>query len=102
MRFPSLVISSCAVLLLFTCNARAWNYTGHRTIATIAYDELKPEVRAKVDALIKAHPRYEKDLLGEISPDYTDRARFAFAMSGFWPDIVRSQNNPMHFTSHHP
>jgi hypothetical protein len=102
MRLSPFLLPLCAVLLLPTNDARAWNYTGHRTIATIAYDELKPEVRAKVDALLKAHPRYDKDLLGEISPDYTDHARFAFAMSGFWPDIVRNPNNPMHFTSHHP
>ena len=82
--------------------AFGWNYTGHRMIATIAYDELKPEVRAKVDAILRAHPRYEKDLLGEIPQGYDRPERFAFAMSASWPDIIRSQSNPMHLTPHRP
>ncbi len=80
--------------------ASGWNYTGHRAIATIAYDELTPAVRAKVDAILREHPRYEKDLLGEMPPGYGEPARFAFAMSGYWPDIIRAQTNPMHFTHH--
>lgn len=96
------IISLSIVLCLFMVPTRtwAWNYTGHRTIATIAYDELTPAVRAKVDAILRAHPRYEKDLLGEMSPGYGEPPRFAFAMSGYWPDIIRSQMNPMHFTHH--
>lgn len=82
--------------------AFGWNYTGHRIIATIAYEELTPVVRAKVDAILKAHPRYQKDLLGEMPPGYGEPERFAFAMSGYWPDIIRSQSNPMHFAHHKP
>lgn len=94
------------LLLLVLCaffvptTASAWNYTGHRTIATIAYDELTPPVRAKVDAILRAHPRYEKDLLGDMPQGYPEPSRYAFAMSGYWPDIIRSQSNPMHFTHH--
>jgi len=98
MRFIPFLAILCA--LLAPSRASAWNYTGHRTIATIAYDELTPAVRAKVDAILAAHPRYEKDLLGEMPQGYGEPARFAFAMSGYWPDIIRSQMNPMHFTHH--
>ena len=101
MRLIPPMVVLCAVLA-FASRASAWNYTGHRTIATIAYDELTPAVRAKVDAILKAHPRYEKDLLGEMPQGYGEPERFAFAMGGFWPDIIRSQKNPMHFTHHKP
>ncbi len=101
MRSIPLVVVLCATLA-FANRASAWNYTGHRTIATIAYDELTPAVRAKVDAILAAHPRYEKDLLGEMPQGYGEPERFAFAMSGYWPDIIRSQTNPMHFTHHKP
>jgi hypothetical protein len=100
MRTIRFLLIVCATLAPST--ALAWNYTGHRAIATIAYDELTPAVRAKVDAILKAHPRYEKDLLGEMPPAYGEPARYAFAMSGYWPDIIRSQSNPMHFTHHQP
>ena len=95
---PTVVL--CA--LLVPASAGAWNDTGHRTIATLAYDELTPSVRAKVDAILRAHPRYDKDLLAEMPQGYGEPERFAFAMSGYWPDIIRSQTNPMHFTHHKP
>jgi hypothetical protein len=88
--------------LIWVNTAAAWNYTGHRTIATIAYDELTPAVRAKVDAILKSHPRYETDLLGEMPQGFPEPQRFAFSMAGYWPDIIRSQGNPMHFTHHKP
>lgn len=101
MQFAHLVFASLCAVGALAGHASAWNYTGHRVIATLAYDELTPEVRTRVDAILRAHPRYEPDLLGDMPQGY-DAARYAFAMSGYWPDIVRSQQNPMHFTSHHP
>jgi hypothetical protein len=102
MRLTSVLSLALCALISTPGRASAWNYTGHRTIATIAYDELTPAVRAKVDAILRAHPRYEKDLLGEMPPNYQEPQRFAFAMSGYWPDIIRDQQNPMHFTHHKP
>ena len=101
MRFNPMLVVLCA-LLAPSDRALAWNDTGHRTIATLAYDELTPAVRARVDAILRAHPRYEKDLLGEMPQGYGEPERFAFAMSGYWPDIIRTQSNPMHFTHHKP
>jgi hypothetical protein len=99
---PFNVIALVMVCLVTTREAAGWNHTGHRVIATIAYDELTPAVRARVDALLKAHPRYEQDLLEWMPQGYAQPARFAFAMSAFWPDIIRNQANPMHFTHHRP
>ena len=80
MRITSLMVVLCA--LLVPASAGAWNDTGHRTIATLAYDELTPAVRAKVDAILRAHPRYEKDLLGGMPEGYGEPERFAFGMAG--------------------
>ena len=101
MRKTCLLIVLCCAIGALTSNALAWNYTGHRLIATLAYDELKPAARARVDAILRAHPRYQADLI-EQSPKGYDVKRFAFAMAGYWPDIVRDQSNPMHFVAHHP
>lgn len=95
-----LTIVFCA-LAWSSSSARAWNYTGHRLIATLAYDELTPAARNKLDALLRAHPRYDADLLADLPQGY-DPKPYAFAMAGYWPDIVRSPQNPMHFTSHQP
>jgi hypothetical protein len=99
---PLLVIATLILSLAMASDARAWNHTGHRVIATIAYDQLQPPVRAKLDTLLKAHPRYEADLLAWMPERHDQPARFAFAMSAYWPDIIRSQANPMHYTHHRP
>ncbi len=101
MRLAHVVVASLCAIHALANHAAAWNYTGHRLIATFAYEALTPEVRTRVDAILRAHPRCEADLLGDMPQGY-DAARYAFAMSGYWPDIVRNQQNPMHFTSHHP
>jgi S1/P1 Nuclease len=41
---------ACA-LLLFTTAVFAWGSVGHRLVAQIAYDELTPQAKAKVDSL---------------------------------------------------
>jgi hypothetical protein len=38
--------------------AMAWGNLGHRIICQIALEELKPEIRARVDALVAIDPRY--------------------------------------------
>lgn len=67
------------LVLLFVClNANAWNALGHMVIANIAYQNLKPEVRAKVDRLVEYfHEEY---------PNMDSLLQLAY-----WPDAIRSQ-----------
>jgi hypothetical protein len=78
-----------------------WIDTGHEIIASITYDELTPASRAAATALLKQHPRYEKDLLAD-KPEGFDGDRYAFMIAATWPDLVRAQNHPMHFVANHP
>lgn len=82
----------CLVLLIFSIvlPAEAWNYTGHRIIAAIAYDRLTPEARAKVDELIKAHPDYTRIFTANAPADPAVRARHAFVVAATWPDLIRN------------
>src|SRR3984957_9606832 len=84
--------------------AHAWNATGHKLVALMAWGELTPATQAKLTEILKQHPRYQADLLQGIDSGATDDESFqyAFAMAATWPDIVRSQNNPMHFVANHP
>src|SRR6185369_5511763 len=74
-----------------------------KVVAMVAWEDMTPKTRAAVTDLLKQHARYTEDLLGEagasLSPD--DAARHAFAVAATWPDIVRSQGNPMHNLHHH-
>src|SRR5580704_15064072 len=65
-------------LLLLTLPLEAWNATGHRIVAAIAYDRLNPRAKARVDELLKRHP----DLANLPSRD-------AFLTAAVWPDAIK-------------
>lgn len=95
-----------ALLTLSLCCFRsfAWIDTGHKVVALIAWEDLTPKTRSVVTALLKQHPRYDKDLLQDATADESpdDQARTVFATAATWPDMVRSPANPMNHVANHP
>ncbi len=87
MRHLRLLTAIISILFLAT-SAEAWNATGHRIIAAIAYDNLKPKTRARVDALIKAHPDYARFIQG-APEEPAARARAAFIAAAVWADNIK-------------
>ena len=73
--------------------ASAWNYSGHQIIAEIAYERLTPQVRARIDQMIRDHPDYKdiftKGAPGVIKDDPAALARYAFVQAAPWPDLIR-------------
>ncbi len=55
--------------------ALAWGPVGHEVVAQIAYDNLKPNVKAKVNAILAADPRGR-----------------SLADASTWPDSIRHSN----------
>ncbi len=84
--------------------SRAWIATGHKVIAMIAWEDLTPKTRAAVTAILKQHPRFEKDLQAGADDGASDDAiaLHAFAQAATWPDMVRLQEHPMHAEYNHP
>ena len=76
--------------LLLASPAPAWNYVTHRVIAAIAYDQLTPAARGRVDALIKIHPDYQQHFLKDAPSDEAARARSAFIEAAIWADTLRN------------
>lgn len=77
-----------AILLLCTYPAAAWNGTGHRIVAAIAYDQLTPATRDRVDDLIRRHPDYQ--LFLEFAPrESAARARASFIAASLWADQIK-------------
>jgi hypothetical protein len=81
-------VAAWTALLYFAWPAPAWNSTGHRIIAAIAYDRLTPQTRARVDALLKAHPDYARFTRNAPS-DPPTRARAAFLAASLWADDIK-------------
>jgi hypothetical protein len=75
-------------ILCIASPAFAWDATGHRIIAAIAYDRLAPNTRTRVDALIKAHPDYAAWING-APEDAAARARAAFIAAAVWADNIK-------------
>lgn len=57
----------------------AWNAPGHCVVALIAYDQLTPQAKQKLDALVQAIP----SLPGQTNTICT---------AANWPDMIRGQN----------
>jgi hypothetical protein len=76
--FNTRFIFSLVLLLSFPIKTIAWNALGHMVIATIAYQNLEPAVRDKVD-----------DLIGHLRQEYSDINSFQQAAN--WPDMLRGQ-----------
>jgi len=80
----------------------SWNATGHMLTAAIGYERLPTETRAKVDAILKAHPDYAK-----WSSEYEKRGggvglgRYAFMQASAWPDVIRRSGSPYDHAAWH-
>ncbi len=87
-RFPAVLLLAVALLLTAGRPARAWNETGHMTVAFIAYQRMQPATRARVDALLKVHPDYPSWVAG-LPDDARLRAVTAFLKASVWSDMIK-------------
>ncbi len=76
-------------ILYLASPASAWNATGHRIVAAIAYERLTPAARARVDELLKQHPDYASLLTADAPDNPEGRARAAFLAAAVWPDTIK-------------
>jgi hypothetical protein len=77
--------SLCACLL--STSAVAWWDEGHMQIAAVAYERLTPEVRAKVDALVRLNPEYATWVAGYPA---RNAAQYAFVRAAVWADDIKT------------
>lgn len=75
----SLKVALAALLLLVPGGAHAWWDYGHKTVATIAWDNAKPVTRARIRALL----RYEKAV------DTPQCPLKSIEDASYWPDCVK-------------
>ncbi|WP_254049945.1 S1/P1 nuclease [Novosphingobium sp. TH158] len=79
-RAVSVVFAAAA--LLFSPVAMAWGEYGHHTVASVAWENVRPQTRIAVRQLLKA----EKGL---ATPGCRVRS---IEEAGYWPDCIRSQS----------
>ncbi len=88
--FPLLL----AAMTAFGPPALAWDSVGHRVSAAVAVEYLEPGVREKLVAILREHPRFSEDFMGQV-PDFIDTGNvlefdtWLLGQAAFWPDIAR-------------
>lgn len=99
-----LLLFCMALVVTLPGTLHAWNNGGHRVTSLIAYDRLTPETKAAVSRLLRAHRRFDADLLKDVPEGLTpdEQLEFAFCSAGVWPDMLRAPNHPMARTHHRP
>jgi hypothetical protein len=80
------------LLLSLAPAASAWNATGHRIVAAIAYDHVTSTARQRVDALLRKHPDYATLLTSGAPSEAAAQARAAFLAASVWPDVIRNDS----------
>lgn len=78
MNYSNRLLLTITLILLMPYVTYAWNSVGHMVVANIAYQQLNPSVKSKVDRLIKY---FEQEY-----PDIN-----SFEQLAAWPDAIRSQ-----------
>jgi S1/P1 nuclease len=90
-----LVALGCCLFVLFGSRpALAWNAKGHMVVAFLAYKQLDPPVRARVDALLMLNPDFKHWLtLIPASVPAAERNLAIFMIASTWPDQIKSDPN---------
>ena len=94
------LVPPLAVLLVVPALA-AWNATGHRTVAEIAWEQLTPRARARAVALLRHGPaRAALQSLRPVEGTAAGRDRALFLNAATWADLVRERSSAWHVYSH--
>jgi hypothetical protein len=77
--------------LLLATPALAFNNAGHMAVAKIAYDQLQPEQREAIHAILQQHPHYQEFLAADRPPDVSQQ-EWSFLRAAIWADWVRNHH----------
>ena len=92
------ILSTAAALVLFliALPIQAWFNGGHMTVAYIAYQNLAPQTRQRVDGLLKLNKMYATWTRG-VQPQ--QRGMVAFVRAATWPDCIKEKSCAPGYTS---
>lgn len=87
-------IALCMLLAIFPISSHAWDDTGHRLSAYVAWELLSSQERLALFDILQQHPRFQEDFLDAMPVNAMvgsdlDKARWALGQAAVWPDIAR-------------
>lgn len=93
----TLALNACSILgatliILAPFSASAWASEGHMTTAALAYRQLSPGARSKVDELLTHHPAaVKRDFDREKHHSLLEPGLYGFLRASTWPDDIKRQ-----------
>ncbi len=101
----ALITVAAPVMLLVAPASSAWDATGHRVVAYVAWQQMTPEARARVIQILK-HAPIRSDLRSMLPNDgrpASIREMEYFVHAAVWPDVVRDRDAAERYARyHHP
>ena len=101
--------SLAALLIVAQSQAVAWHDTGHMLVAQIAYLNLSPAARSRVDKLLNAPPQGRRPLIHLCATYYTsacekiyDPVTIAVWMDDFKGDSLNDEYENWHYINYRP
>lgn len=82
-------VMTIALLLCGVLQAHAWGNRGHQLVAYIAYENLDPGTRAKVDALIQRNPCIGEWKTAVSGLPASEQPVALFMLGANWPDRIK-------------
>lgn len=90
----------CSLVCILVLPAAAWDDTGHKVSAYVAWQQLTPETRQKVfELLVKAPEDSDLSVFYNAFDSRSDAVKKLelFMIAATWPDIVRNRDFKMRF-----
>lgn len=88
-------------LLFFAFETKAWNSTGHMIHSALAYQQLSPGLKQKVNQLLHHHPNYQVWKSKYQPNQYLDLDTFIFMRCSFWADEIRGSKHELDHLNWH-
>jgi len=95
-----LLLTITISLMLPSAQLFAWNDTGHKIIAAIAWDNLTPTARENITRILKQAPE-DSDLMDLFDKSLENPQKFYFMNASYWPDIVRDRDQEERWKKYH-
>src|SRR6516162_7550608 len=98
-------IATAILVLVTPIPAFAWNYTGHRIVASIAYRQLDDQTKQRIAEILKKHPAYA-DLWVNRPTNGPDKVLNLLWNASVFPDDARSEpwrrygRSPAHYVNY--
>ena len=98
-KYLTIILLSVIFNLTFVSIVSAWDDTGHKVIAYIAWHQMSPEAREKAVKLLRAAPEDSHLSVYYLSGSRSEAARELdlFMIASTWADIIRNRDFKVRF-----